>query len=66
MFLSLLAVAVPASSALVTFLVIAILAALFLAYAPGFFGGDASVWKVIRIVVIGALILYALALFGVL
>lgn len=65
MLFPLLAVAVPASSALVTFLVVAILAALFLAYAPGFIGGDATVWKVVRVVVVAFMIVYALALFGV-
>lgn len=61
----LLAFAVPATSALVWFIVVAIIAALLLTGLPGILGGDAGVWKLIRLVVIIALLLYALSVFGV-
>lgn len=61
----LLLVGVPAGSALITFVIVAVIVAVALAYLPTLVTMDAKVWNLIRIVVIIALLLYALALFGV-
>lgn len=63
MFPMLLALAIP-SSGLITFLIVAVIAAVLLAYLPTILTLDAKVWNLIRLVVIIALLVYALSLFG--
>lgn len=56
--------AVLTGNPIVYFVIVAVLIAVALYYTPTLLPMDASVWKVIRIVVIIALILWALSLFG--
>lgn len=53
-------------SPIVSFVIIAVLIAVALFYLPRLLPMDATVWNVIRVVVIIALVLWALRLFGVL
>lgn len=62
---ALLAVASPAGSALVSFFLVAVLVAVALAYLPRILTMDAKVWQLIRIVAVIVLLIWALALFGV-
>lgn len=64
MFASLLAVSFG-SNPLVTFVIIAVLVAVALYYIPRLITMDAKVWQIVRVVVIIALVLWALQLFGV-
>lgn len=57
--------AVIGGSPIVSFVIIAVLIAVALYYIPRLLPLDAQVWQIIRVVVIIALILYALRLFGV-
>jgi len=57
--------AVLAGNPIVSFVVIAVLVAVALFYIPRILPLDAQVWQIIRVVVIVALILWALTIFGV-
>lgn len=52
-------------SPIITFVIVAVLVAVALYYIPTILPMDAKVWQLIRIVVVIALILWALSLFGV-
>lgn len=54
-----------AGNPIVTFVIVAVLVAVALYYLPRLITMDAQVWQIIRIVVIIALILWALSLFHV-
>ncbi len=58
--------AVLGGSPIVTFVIVAVLIAVALFYIPQLLPLDAQVWQIVRVVVIIALILWALTLFGVL
>jgi hypothetical protein len=64
MFASLMAVTFG-SNPLVTFVIVAVLVAVALYYIPRLITMDAKVWQIVRVVVIIALVLWALQLFGV-
>lgn len=57
--------AVLGGSPIVTFVIVAVLIAVALFYIPQLLPLDAQVWQIIRVVVIIALILWALQIFGV-
>lgn len=61
-----LALLAVAGSPIITFVIVAVLIAVALFYIPTLLPMDAKVWQLIRIIVILALILWALQLFGVL
>jgi predicted lysophospholipase L1 biosynthesis ABC-type transport system permease subunit len=62
---SLLALSIAGGSPIITFVIVAVLVAVALYYLPTLLPMDAQVWAIIRAVVVIALILYALRLFGV-
>lgn len=61
----LLAVAVPGTTALVTFLIVAVVIAFLIAWLPSVVTLDAKIWSVVRVVAVLAILLYALAMWGV-
>lgn len=63
---SLLALTALGSSPIVTFVIVGVLVAVALYFIPTILPMDAATWRVVRIVVIIALILWALRLFGIL
>lgn len=63
--LPLLAVVVGSASLLVTFVIVGVLVAVALYFIPQLLPMDVQTWNVVRVVVIIALILWALRLFGV-
>lgn len=65
MFPMLLALVVGAAQPLVLFIIVAVIIAVALFYLPRMLPMDAQVWMAIRAVVIVALLLWALRLFGV-
>ncbi len=58
------ALAVLTGNPIVYFVIVAVLVAVALYYIPTMLPMDAKVWQIIRIVVIIALVLWALSLFG--
>lgn len=61
-----LALLAGSASPIVTFVIVAVLIAVALYYIPTLLPMDAKVWQLIRIIVIIALIFWALNLFGIL
>ncbi len=57
--------AIAGGSPIVSFVIVAVLIAVALYYIPRLLPLDAQVWQIVRVVVIIALILWALSLFGV-
>ncbi len=57
--------AVIAGSPIVSFVIVAVLVAVALYYIPRMITLDAAVWQIIRVVVLIALILWGLQIFGI-
>ncbi len=57
--------AVLTGNPIVSFVIVAVLVAVALYYIPRVLPLDAAVWQIIRVVVIIALILWALSIFGI-
>jgi len=65
LFPSLLALSIAGGSPIITFVIVAVLVAVALYYLPTLLPMDGAVWQFIRVVVILALIFWALKLFGI-
>lgn len=63
--LPMLAVVVGSASPLITFIIVGVIVAVVLAILPKVLEMDAPTWSLVRLVVIVALLLWALRLFGV-